>query len=320
MTDDLSKYEALDASRVPRFAGLSTFMRHPHVADPAELDIALVGVPFDLGILNRSGARQGPAQIREMSRLIRRVNPSSNIMPSGICKIGDIGDAPINPLNLHDSIDKITTFYADLHGMGVIPISAGGDHLITLPILRGIVHDGPVGMVHFDAHADTFDELFGEPINNGTPFRRAVEEELIDPKRVIQIGMRGTRYSEDDLKYSYDTGMRVVTMDDYEEMGRKAVIEEIRRVIGDKPAYVTYDVDGLDPVHCPGTGVPEPGGLSMRDSQVMLRGLQGLSLIGGDVCEVCPPLDPEGHTAINAANLMFEILCVVADSVARNRG
>ncbi len=240
-------------------------------------------------------------------------------MPSGLCKIGDIGDAPINPLSLHDSIDMITGFYADLHGMGVIPISAGGDHLITLPILRGIVHDGPVGMVHFDAHVDTFDELFGEPINNGTPFRRAVEKELIDPKRVIQIGMRGTRYSEDDLKFSYDSGMRVVTMDDYEEMGRKAVIAEIRRVIGDKPAYVTYDVDGLDPVHCPGTGVPEPGGLSMRDSQVMLRGLQGLNLIGGDVCEVCPPLDPEGHTAINAANLMFEILCVVADSVARNR-
>ncbi|MDH3690263.1 MAG: agmatinase, partial [Gammaproteobacteria bacterium] len=262
----------------------------------------------------------GPAQIREMSRLIRKVNPSSRLAPFDLCDVADIGDAPTNPLDLMASIDMIASFYKKLHGAPVVPISAGGDHTITLPILRALAVDGPIGIVHFDAHADTLDELLGTKINHGTPFRRAVEEGLIDPKRTIQIGLRGSRYSDEDIQYGYDVGMRLITMDDFEEMGRTAVVEEARRVVGEQATYITFDIDGLDPVYAIGTGAPEPGGLSMRDAQVMLRGLQGLNLIGGDVCEVSPPLDPTGHTALNGANLMFEILCVVADAVAARKG
>ncbi len=318
MTED---FQPIDSAVTPRFAEPATFMRTPHVPiGRAEvLDIGLAGVPYDMGSTNRAGPRHGPAQVREMSRLIRQVNASSRIAPFDLCKVADVGDAPVNPMEPLGSIDTITGFYEALQRKGVVPVSAGGDHTVTLPILRGIVKDGPVGIVHFDAHADTLDELLGTRINHATVFRRGVEEGIMDPKRVVQIGLRGTRYSDDDIQYGYEVGMRVITMDDFEEMGRKAVIEETRRVIGAGPAYITFDIDGLDPVYCPGTGAPEPGGLSMRDAQVMIRGLQGLNLIGGDVCEVAPPLDPAGHTALNAANLMFEILCVVADSLAARR-
>ena len=319
MSEPNDTLQPIDSAITPRFAEVATFMRTPQRASAEGLDIALAGVPFDLGSTNRAGARGGPAQIREMSRLIRKVNASSRIAPFDLCRVADVGDAPQNPLDLMESLDMTTAFYRDIHDAGATPVSAGGDHTITLPILRGIVRNGPIGVVHFDAHADTLDELLGHRYNHATVFRRGVEEGLLDPKRVIQIGLRGTRYSDDDIQYGYDVGMRIVTMDDFDEMGRAAVIAEARRVVGDQPAYVTFDMDGLDSVFVPGTGAPEPGGLTMRDAQVVLRGLQGLNLIGGDVCEVAPPLDPAGHTALNAANIMFEILCIVADSVASRR-
>ena len=316
MTSREDWIQPLDSGAVPRFMEVATFMRTPSVEDAAELDIALVGVPFDLGTTFRTGARQGPAQIREMSRFIRRVNPTTGISPFDLCRVGDAGDAPVNPLDLMGSIDSITAFFAGLRAQGVAPVAAGGDHTVTLPILRGLVADGPIGMIHFDAHADSLDELLGSRMNHATPFRRAVEEELIDPARTIQIGLRGTRYGDDDIRFGLDTGMRIITMDDFDDMGRKAVIAEIRRIVGVRPAFLTFDIDGLDPVFCPGTGVPEPGGLTMRDAQVIIRGLQGIDLVGGDVCEVLPALDPQGMTALNAANLMFEILCVLAGAVA----
>jgi len=314
MNDILPRLQPLDAGVVPRFAEFATFMRTPRVTNPAEVDIGLVGVPFDLGTNFRTGARQGPAQIREMSRIIRRVNATSRIAPFRLCNVGDLGDTPINPFDLMGSVDMITRFFGNLADHGVAPIAAGGDHTITLPILRGLFRGRPFSVVHFDAHADTLDTLLGTKINHATPFRRLVEENIIDPKRTIQIGLRGTRFGDDDIQYGYDVGMRIVTMDDFEEMGRKAVIAEARRVCGDGPTYITFDIDGLDPVFCIGTGVPEPGGLSMRDAQVIIRGLQGLDLVGGDVCEVLPLADPSGHTALNAANLMFEMLCVIADA------
>ncbi|MGH6958996.1 MAG: agmatinase [Dongiaceae bacterium] len=320
--DDTAKepvLQPLNAALVPRFAEVATFMRTPRTNDPAKVDIGLVGVPFDLGTNFRTGARQGPAQIREMSRIIRRVNATSRIAPFHLCNVADMGDAPINPFDLMDSVDKITGFFRNLADHGVAPIAAGGDHTITLPILRGLFRGQPFGAVHFDAHADTLDTLLGSKINHATPFRRLVEEGILDPRRTIQIGLRGTRFGDDDIQYGYDVGMRIVTMDDYEELGRKAVIEEARRVCGDGPTYITFDIDGLDPVYCIGTGVPEPGGLSMRDAQVIIRGLQGLDLVGGDVCEVLPMADPSGHTALNAANLMFEMLCVIADARTRRR-
>ena len=319
MNDVLPTLQPLDAGVVPRFAEFATFMRTPLMKTPEGVDIALVGVPFDLGTNFRTGARQGPAQIREMSRIIRRVNASSRIAPFRLCNVADMGDTPINPFDLLASVDMIQRFFSDLTEHGVAPISAGGDHTITLPILRGMFRGKPFGIVHFDAHADTLDTLLGSKINHATPFRRLVEEGIIDPKRTIQIGLRGTRFADDDIQYGYDVGMRVITMDDFEELGRKTVIEEARRVCAEGPTYITFDIDGLDPVFCIGTGVPEPGGLSMRDAQVMIRGLQGLELVGGDVCEVLPMADPSGHTALNAANLMFEILCVVADSIAQRR-
>ncbi|HVM79739.1 MAG TPA: agmatinase [Stellaceae bacterium] len=320
MNDDLPALQPLDAGVVPRFAEIATFMRTPRVKSPEGVDIGLVGVPFDLGTNFRTGARQGPAQIREMSRIIRRVNASSRIAPFRLCNVADMGDTPIDPFDLMKSVDMIAGFIRDLAARGVAPIAAGGDHTITLPILRGLFRGEPFGVVHFDAHADTLDTLLGSKINHATPFRRLVEEGIIDPKRTIQIGLRGTRFGDDDIQYGYDVGMRIVTMDDFEEMGRKEVIAEARRVCGKGPTYITFDIDGLDPVYCIGTGVPEPGGLSMRDAQVIIRGLQGLHLVGGDVCEVLPMADPSGHTALNAANLMFEMLCVLADSIASRRG
>lgn len=319
MNDSSPHYQPLDAAIVPRFAEAATFMRCPRVSNPQGVDVGLIGVPFDLGTGFRTGARQGPAQIREMSRIIRRVNATSRIAPFRLCSVADMGDAPVNPFDLLVSIDQITDFFRKLTEGGVAPISAGGDHTVTLPILRGMYTGTPFSVVHFDAHADTLDDYLGTKINHATPFRRAVEEGVIDPKRTIQIGLRGTRFGDDDIQYGHDVGMRIVTMDDFEEMGRKAVIEEARRVCGDGPTYITFDIDGLDPVYCIGTGVPEPGGLSMRDAQVIIRGLQGLDIVGGDVCEVLPLADPSGHTALNAANLMFEMLCVVADSIDRRR-
>lgn len=320
MNDRPNDLKPRDSAVIPRFSEPATFMRAPYVDLAVGLDIALVGVPFDLGATNRNGQRAGPAQVREMSRLIRQVNASSKIAPFDLCRVGDIGDAPVRVFDLMGTLDAIAAFYGEVKNAGAAAVSAGGDHTVTLPILRGLVGRGqPVGCVQFDAHADTLDQLVGNRYNHATPFRRAVEEGVIDPKRTVQIGLRGTRYSDEDIQYGYDVGMRVITMDDYEAMGREAVISETRRVLGDGPAYVTFDIDGLDPVFCPGTSAPEPGGLTMRDSQVMIRGLRGLNLIGGDVCEVLPALDPGGHTALNAANLMFEILCVVADSVATRR-
>ena len=313
-------FKPVDAAVVPRFAGVATFMRTTVHEISDELDIGLIGVPFDMGVNYRAGARHGPAQVREMSRLIRQVHPTSNIKPYEICKIADIGDAPVNPLDMLKSIDMIQEHFERIHAAGIVPISIGGDHTVPLPILRAIAKDGPVGIVQFDAHADTLDELVGTRINHATTFRRGVEENLIDPKRTIQIGLRGSRFSENDIQWGIDAGMRAMTIDEYEEIGRTAAIEEMLRVTGDGPTYITFDIDGLDAVHAMGTGVPEVGGLSVRDAQVILRALQGKHLVGADICEVAPPFDPSGHTALNAANLMFEMLCVVADSVASRRG
>jgi len=319
MQDRPNRLAPIDSAVVPRFAEPGTFMRTPHVGLDAGLDIALIGVPFDLGATNRNGQRAGPAQIRDMSRLIRQVNPSTRVAPFELCRVGDIGDAPVSVFDLMGTLDAIAGFYRKVKEAGAAPVSAGGDHTVALPILRGIAGDGPIGCIQFDAHADTLDELVGNRFNHATPFRRAVEEGLVDPKRMLQIGLRGTRYSDEDIQYGYDVGMRIITMDDFDALGREGVIRECHRVIGDGPVYVTFDIDGLDPVFCPGTSAPEPGGLSMRDAQVILRGLMGLDVIGGDVCEVLPSLDPGGATALNAANLMFEILCLTADARHRKR-
>ncbi len=314
------KFKPVDASVVPRFADIATFMRTKRHDISDEIDIALVGVPFDLGVNFRSGARHGPAQVREMSRLIRQVHQTTGLRPYDICNVADIGDTPVNPVDAVASIAMIEEFFHTIHGAGAIPIAVGGDHTVPLPIFRAIAKGAPVGVVQFDAHADTLDELCGTKVNHATTFRRGVEEGLVDPKRTVQIGLRGSRFGDGDYQWGLDQGMRCITIDEYEDLGRAEVIREIDRVTGDGPVYISFDIDGLDPAFAIGTGVPEPGGLSVRDCQVIIRSLRGKHLVGADICEVAPPLDPSGHTAISAANLMWEMLCVIADSIDRRRG
>ena len=312
-------FQPLNPAEVPRFADIATFMRtRRHAIDPA-VDVGLVGVPFDLGLNYRTGARDGPAGVRTASRVIRRVHPVSGIAPFRICNVADLGDAPVNPMNKDRSIAAIEGFFAELNGAGIVPIAIGGDHTIPLPILRALAKERPVGVLHFDAHADTLDELCGSRINHATFLRRGHEEGLVDPKRVIQVGLRGSRFSSDDIQFGYDVGYAIITMDEYEAMGRAAVIEKIDQVLGEGPVYISLDIDGLDPAFLPGTGVPEIGGITPRDAQVILRSLQGRELVGADISEVSPLHDPTGITCITVANLMFEMLCVIADSVAARK-
>jgi guanidinopropionase len=313
--------QPVDAAITPRFGAIPTFMRLPHVTDPAKVDIALIGVPWDGGTTNRAGARHGPREIRNMSSFMRKVHHVSRIAPYQLARVADLGDASVNPIDLMDSLGRIERFFAAIHAAGAVPLSAGGDHLITLPIFRAIAKGRPIGMVHFDAHSDTNDRYFGDNrYTHGTPFRRAVEEGLLDPKRTVQIGIRGSIYSADDMEFAESNGMRVIYIEEFTEIGVDKTIAEARRAVGDGPTYISFDVDGLDPVYAPGTGTPEIGGLTTREAQRILRGLQGLDLIGGDVVEVSPPFDPSGNTALVGATMMFEILCLLADASARRKG
>ncbi len=307
--------EFADPQQRPRYTGVPTFMRAPFEEDLDEVDIALLGVPFDGGVTNRTGARHGPREIRNQSSLMRSFNQSSGINPYRLCRVRDVGDALVEtPFNLESSLEEIGAFYARLAAHRVIPVSAGGDHSVTLPIFRGIASERSLGMVHFDAHCDTGDDYLGSRFHHGAPFRRAVEEGLLDPRRTIQIGIRGGLNDLDVWKFSHDSGMRVVYMEEFYRLGVEAVIAEARRVVGDGPTYISFDVDGLDPVFAPGTGTPEVGGFSTLEAQLMIRGLRGLDLVGGDVVEVSPPFDQTGNTALVGATMMFEILCVVADA------
>ena len=245
------------------------------------------------------------------------MNQATGISPHDICRVRDIGDAWVQkPFTLEGSHKEIEKFYQSVVAANIVPISAGGDHSVTLPIFRALAKEGPIGMVHFDAHCDTGEDYLGSKFHHGAPFSRAVEEGLLDPKRTIQIGIRGSLNDPDVWKFSHDSGMRVIYIEEYFEMGYKAVIEEARKIVGAGPTYISFDVDALDPVYAPGTGTPEVGGYSTLEAQLMIRGLSGLNLVGGDVVEVAPPFDPSGNTALVGATMMFEILCVIAESVA----
>jgi guanidinopropionase len=307
----------------PRYAGIATFMRTGLVHDPAELDIALIGVPFDGGVENRSGQRHGPREIRNMSSFIRPVHHVTRLNPFEVCRVADMGDVPMtSPFDLEGSHTQIREFYRGVHQAGAVPLSAGGDHSISLPILRAIAAAGPagpVGMVHVDAHTDTGDEELGSRFTHGTPFRRAVEEGILDPKRTVQIGIRGSQNSEEGWDFSLESGMRVIFMEEFSKLGGEEVIATARGVTGDGPTYVSFDIDSLDPAFAPGTGTPEVGGLTPIEVQQLLRGLSGLNLIGGDVVEVSPPFDTSGNTALVGATMMYEMLCILAEAVARRK-
>jgi len=322
MTTEPKSYQPIPGDELPRFAGIATFMRLPHIAPTQadEVDIGLIGVPWDGGTTNRAGARHGPRQIRDLSTMARNAHHATGITPFELCNCADLGDTTVNPVDIEDTLKRVEGFYTQVVDRGIVPLTAGGDHLITLPIMRALCRDEPVGMVHFDAHTDTLDRYFGESkYTHGTPFRRAIEERLLDPKRTVQIGVRGALYSDRDKDWGLDQGIRVIEIEEYNDLGIDAVIAEARRVVGDAKTYVSFDVDALDPVYAPGTGTPEIGGITTYDAQRMIRGLRGLNLIGGDVVEVSPPFDPSGNTALVAVTMMFEILCLLAETIDQRR-
>ena len=313
--------EAYDPMIAPRYTEIPTFMRTPHVSEVTDLDIALVGVPFDGGVTNRPGARHGPREIRNMSSLTRTIHHVTRVNPYELCRIGDVGDVRFtNVYHLDEAIKNIEAFYIKLHAAGIIPLSAGGDHSITYPIFKAIADQRPIGLIHIDAHTDTWDEFLGSRVHHGAPFRRAVEDGLLDPKRTVQIGIRGAQTKSEGWDYSVEKGMRLIFIEEFAKTGVEAVIAEARKVVGEGPTYISFDVDSLDPVYAPGTGTPEIGGLTTREAQTLLRGCRGLNLIGGDVVEVAPPFDPTGNTALVGATMMYEILCLLAEAVASRRG
>ena len=305
-----------DPQKAPRFTGIPTFLRCPTAQNPAELDIALIGVPFDGGVTNRPGARHGPREIRNASTLIRTIHHVSRLEPFEICRVGDLGDVPLNSMyDIEVVMREIETFYQAVSDAGALPLTAGGDHSISYPILRALGRGKPVGMIHIDAHTDTWGPYQGCKFHHGAPFRLAVEDGVLDPQRTVQIGIRGAQPFPDGWDFSEQSGMRVIFMEEFTSIGVDAVIAEARRVVGDGPTYISFDVDGLDPVYAPGTGTPEIGGITTIEAQALLRGLSGLNLVGGDVVEVSPPFDQTGNTALVGATLMFEILCLLAESV-----
>ncbi|WP_254070548.1 agmatinase [Acidisphaera sp. L21] len=307
-------HEMADPQVQPRFSGIPTFFRAPYEQDLTQVDIGVIGVPFDGGVTNRPGTRHGPREIRNQSSLSRRINTATGVQPFDGLRVRDLGDAWIEqPYNLEPALGEIEAFYRKVVSAGVVPLSAGGDHSMTLPILRAVGANGPVGMVHIDAHADTGDEYMGSRYHHGTPFRRAVDEGLLDPKRVIQIGIRGHSNVAGGLwSFSESSGMRVMPIEELADRGWRWAVEEARRVVGDGATYLSFDIDSLDPIYAPGTGTPEPGGITMLEALRMVRGLTGLNFVGGDVVEVSPPFDVGGITAMHGAAMLFEILCVLA--------
>jgi len=303
----------------PRYCGIPTFMRTPFVDDPSEIDIALVGVPYDGAVEARSGTRQGPRQIRDMSSMMRSIHHVTRVNPYELCRVGDVGDVPFSRIfDVEASHRDITSFYERLNSAGVWPLSAGGDHSITLPILRAIAKDSPLGLIHIDAHTDCCDEEMNSKYSHGTPFRRACEEKLIAPDRMVQIGIRGAANSPECWEFGERNGIRIIFMEEFARIGVDKTVEEARRIVGNGPLYITFDVDGLDPAFTPGTGTPEIGGITSLEAQGLIRGFRGLNLVGADVVEVSPPFDPSGYTALVAATMMYEILCILAGSRIAN--
>ena len=312
MSDSPERPQPLGGNQMPRFAGPATMMRLPARESAAGLDACFLGVPLDIGTSNRPGARYGPREIRNESVLLRPYNMATRSAPFDSLNVADIGDVPINTFNLADSVRIIEEAYTELLIHECVPLTLGGDHTIALPILRAIYQKhGPVGMVHVDAHTDTSDAMFGEPVTHGTPFRRAVEEGLLDPERVVQIGLRGTGYDPNDFDWAREQGFRLVPADECWHRSLSPLMDEVREQLGSGPVYISFDIDGLDPAYAGGTGTPEIGGLTSIQALEIIRGCQGLDVVGADLVEVAPVYDASGNTALLAANLLFEMLCIL---------
>ena len=308
--------QPVSGTKVPRFAGASTFARLPELRDVESCDVAIVGVPFDAGTSYRPGARFGPQSIRQASRHLRtNYHPAYDSEPFLEQQVADAGDITCNPFNINESVEQIQKAATDLLSKVGGIISMGGDHTIALPLLRAVnkKNNGPVALVHFDAHLDTWDTYFGAPYTHGTPFRRAREEKLFLDDSSMHVGIRGPLYSRDDLKNDAEFGFKIIHCDEFQTEGTEKIVERIRKRVGDNALYLSIDIDVLDPAFAPGTGTPEVGGITTVEAQTLLRGLKGLNLIGADVVEVAPPFDQTGNTALVGATMMYEILCLLAD-------
>ena len=304
--------QPLGGNDMIRTGGPATFMRLPAQEGAEGLDACFVGIPMDIGTSNRPGTRLGPRQIRDESRMLRPFNMATGAAPFDCMQVADIGDVPINTFDLKKSVDIITDYYDDVLRHDVIPLTLGGDHTLTWPILRAMRNrHGRVALVHVDAHADINDEMFGEKVAHGCPFRRAWEEGCLINDKVFQIGLRGTGYSPDDFNWARDKGWRVIQAEDCWHKSLSPLMEEIRAKIGDAPVYLTYDIDSLDPAYAPGTGTVEVGGLTSVQGLEIIRGMAGLNIVGGDLVEVSPPYDPSGNTALTGANFLYEMLCAL---------
>ncbi len=310
----ISDYTPVSGFELPRFAGIPTFMRLPYVPleDPrlTEVEIGLIGIPWDSGTTNRAGPRHGPRQLRDLSTMIRAEHGATGVRPFEAARCADLGDVGPNPADILDSMDRITRFYAAVKDAGIRPLTAGGDHLCSLPVLRALAADRPLGMIHFDSHTDLFHSYFGGTMyTHGTPFRRAVEEDLLDPRRVVQIGIRGTAYDREDRDFARAVGIRVIAIEELFARGIADVMAEAREIAGTGDTYVSYDIDFVDPAFAPGTGTPEVGGPNSFQALQVVRELTGVRIVGADLVEVSPPFDTSGGTAFLGASILFEILC-----------
>ncbi|MDM7931422.1 agmatinase [Tabrizicola sp.] len=304
--------QPLGGNDMPRFGGPATMMRLPVASGAKGLDAAFIGIPMDHGTSNRPGTRLGPRQIRDESRMLRPYNMATGAAPFEHLQVADIGDVPINTFDLKKTVDIITAHYHEVLGHGTIPLTLGGDHTLTWPILRAIKErHGPVALIHIDAHADINDTMFGETVAHGCPFRRAWEDGCLINDKVFQIGLRGTGYSPEDFDWARDKGWTVVQAEECWNKSLTGLMAQVRDRIGDAKVYISYDIDSLDPAFAPGTGTVEPGGLTIWQALEIIRGCAGLNIIGGDLVEVSPPYDPTGNTALIGANILYEMLCVL---------
>jgi agmatinase len=297
----------------PRFGQIATFMLLPAASSPRDLDVALLGVPYDGGTSYRTGARFGPRAVREQSSLIRPWNPVLKVHPFERLRVADCGDVDVVPISIERTYDVVAARLDEVLAAGATPLCVGGDHSITLPILRAVARrHGPVGIVHFDAHPDTWDEYFGSKFFHGTPFRRAIEEGHIDPRRMVQVGIRGPLYGPEDFAFHDQHGIEVLRIEPIKERGTAWAGERLRR-LADGPVYLSFDIDCVDPAYAPATGTPEVGGLTSYEALSLLRAMAGLPLVGADIVEVSPPYDGPGQvTSLLAANVMFEIVSLFA--------
>ncbi len=313
--------QPLGGNEMPRFGGPATMLRLPQKETAAGLNVCFVGIPMDIGTSNRAGTRHGPRQIRAESCMLRPYGMGNGVAPFENLQVADVGDIAINTFNLAATCDIITQGIADILANDTVPLILGGDHTLTYPVLRAIAaRHGPVGLVHVDAHADTSDNMFGEKVAHGTPFRRAVDENLINCEKTVQIGLRGTGYTAEDFDWGRKHGFRVVQAEECWHKSLTPLMQEVRELMGpETPVYLTYDIDSLDPAFAPGTGTVEIGGLTTIQALEIVRGCRGLNIVGGDLVEVSPPYDPSGNTALIGANLLFEMLCALPGAAGGSR-